>query len=299
MARKLNVLVTGANGQLGREIRRRAVPDGPRYLFSDVSRLPGEETLYLDITDRDAVRLVCESEGVDVIINCAAYTDVEKAESDTAMADLLNHQAAANLALVAKERGAVLIHISTDYVFHGDRSEPYPEDWPAEPLGVYGATKLLGEKAVTESGCRYLLFRTGWLFSPYGKNFVKTMMRLTAERSTLNVVCDQVGTPTYASDLAGLITGLVASRRFEPAGIYHYSDEGLCSWYDFACAIRDLAGNRCDIRPCRSSEYPTKAARPAYGVLDKAKVRRTFGITIPHWYESLTACMERIRTEKN
>lgn len=294
MAKKLNVLVTGANGQLGREIRRRVRRDGPRYLFSDVSRLPGEETLYLDITDLDAVRLVSESEQVDVIVNCAAYTDVEKAESDTAMADLLNHRAAANLALVAKERGAVLIHISTDYVFHGNRSEPYPEDWPTEPLGVYGATKLLGEKAVTESGCRYLIFRTAWLYSPYGKNFVKTMIRLTGERDTLSVVSDQIGTPTYAADLAGLITDLIAARRFEPVGVYHYTDEGVCSWYDFACAIRDLAGNRCDIRPCRSSEYPTKAARPSYSVLDKGKVRRTFGIAIPHWYESLVNCMQRI-----
>ena len=294
MAKKLNVLVTGANGQLGREIRRRVRRDGPRYLFSDVSRLPGEETLYLDITDLDAVRLVSESEQVDVIVNCAAYTDVEKAESDTAMADLLNHRAAANLALVAKERGAVLIHISTDYVFHGNRSEPYPEDWPTEPLGVYGATKLLGEKAVTESGCRYLIFRTAWLYSPYGKNFVKTMIRLTGERDTLSVVSDQIGTPTYAADLAGLITDLIAARRFEPVGVYHYTDEGVCSWYDFACAIRDLAGNRCDIRPCWSSEYPTKAARPSYSVLDKGKVRRTFGIAIPHWYESLVNCMQRI-----
>ncbi len=299
MARKLHILVTGANGQLGREIRRRVLPDGPRYLFSDVSRLPGAETLYLDITDIDAVRLVCESEHVDVIVNCAAYTDVERAESDTAMADLLNHRAAANLALVAKERDAVLIHISTDYVFHGDRSEPYPEDWPTAPLGVYGATKLLGEKAVTESGCRYLIFRTAWLYSPYGKNFVKTMMRLTAERETLSVVYDQIGTPTAAADLAGLITGLVAERRFAPQGIYHYTDEGVCSWYDFACAIRDLAGNRCDIRPCRSSEYPTRAARPSYSVLDKGKVRRTFGVSIPHWYESLALCVDRIKTEKN
>ena len=294
MDRKLHILVTGANGQLGREIRSRALPDGPRYLFSDVSRLPGEETLYLDITDIDAVRLVCESEQVDVIINCAAYTDVEKAESDTAMADLLNHRAAANLALVAKERGAVLVHISTDYVFHGDRSEPYPEDWPTEPLGVYGATKLLGEKSVVESGCRYLIFRTAWLYSPYGKNFVKTMKRLTAERDTLSVVYDQIGAPTYAGDLADVITRLVAERRFDPAGVYHFTDEGVCSWYDFACAIRDLAGNRCDIRPCRSSEYPTKAARPSYSVLDKTKVRQTFGITIPHWYESLIKCMKRI-----
>lgn len=299
MSKRLNVLVAGANGQLGREIRRQAAPGGPRYLFSDVSSLPGEETLYLDITSLDAVRLVCQSEDIDVIINCAGYTDVEKAESDAAMADLLNHHAAAHLAAVAKERGAVLIHISTDYVFHGDRSEPYTEDLPGEPLGVYGATKLQGEQAILASGCRYLLLRTAWLYSPYGKNFVRSMCRLTAERDSLSVVCDQVGTPTYAADLAAFILGLVSAGRFEPQGIYHYTDEGVCSWYDFACAVRDLAGNRCEIRPCRSAEYPTKATRPSYSVLDKTKVRRTFGLTIPHWYTSLAACMERIRAEKN
>ena len=294
MERKLHILVTGANGQLGREIRRRVRRDGPRYLFSDVSRLPGEETLYLDITDIDAVRLVCESEQVDVIINCAAYTDVEKAESDTAMVDLLNHRADANLALVAKERGAVLIHISTDYVFHGDRSEPYPEDWPTEPLGVYGATKLLGEKAVTESGCRYLIFRTAWMYSPYGKNFVKTLLELSRSREEVKVVSDQVGSPTYAADLAAVLLGIVDRGQFDRTGIYHYSGEGVCSWYDLACAVRDLGGGKARIVPCRSEDYPSKARRPHYSVLDKGLVKKTFGVEIPHWYDSLKACMERL-----
>lgn len=296
---KTCVLVTGANGQLGREIRRRVTPDGPRYVFTDVSRLPGEETLYLDMTSTEAVRLVCASEQVDVILNCAAYTDVERAESDSAMADLLNHQAVAGLAEVARERGALLIHLSTDYIFSGERSEPYPEDWQAAPLGVYGATKLQAEKAIAASGCRYLIFRTAWLYSPYGKNFVKTMLSLTRDRDSLQVVFDQIGTPTYALDLAGLITDIIREQRFSRSGIYHYTNEGVASWYDFACAIRDIAGHACDIRPCRSAEFPTKARRPAYSVLDKAKVRTEFGITIPHWYTSLVHCIDRIQNENH
>lgn len=299
MQRKLCVLVTGANGQLGREIRRRVTPDGPRYLFTDVSRIPGEETLHLDMTNVEAVRLVCESERVDIILNCAAYTDVEKAESEPAMADLLNHQAVRGLAEVARERKAVLIHLSTDYVFGGERSQPYPEDWPKAPLGVYGATKWQAEEAIQASGCRYLILRTAWLFSPFGKNFVKTMLRLTKERDTLQVVYDQIGTPTYAEDLAAFLTGIIADGRYDRSGVYHFTNEGVTSWYDFACAIRDLAGHTCDIRPCRSSEFPTKAKRPAYGVLDKAKVRATFGVKIPHWYDALVRCIERISDENH
>lgn len=290
----MNILVTGANGQLGTELREAALRSDHRFVFTDVSRLPGVETIYLDITNRDAVRLICDSERIDLIINCAAYTNVDKAEDDYALADLLNHQAPGHLAAVAKERGATLIHISTDYVFQGERCTPCREDWPTDPLGVYGVTKLLGEQAVAASGCKFILFRTAWLYSPFGKNFVKTMRQLTAERDSLNVVFDQVGTPTYAADLAALILHVVETGQLDKTGIYHYSNEGVCSWYDFACAIRDLAGNRCDIRPCRSSEYPTKAARPSYSVLDKGKVRRTFGVSIPHWYESLANCMKRI-----
>ena len=297
--KRLTVLVTGANGQLGRELRRLSLQaSGIRFLFSDVSALPGEETLYLDITNREAVELVCRSERVGAIVNCAAYTDVERAESDAAMADLLNHVAPAHLAAVAAATNALLVQISTDFVFDGKRSEPYPEDWPAAPLGVYGATKLSGEDAVRRSGCRYMIIRTAWLYSPYGKNFVKTMMRLTAERDSLRVVCDQVGTPTYAADLAGFIFSLL-SRKDLPSGTWHFTGEGVCSWYDLACAVRDLSGHTgCDIQPCRTRDYPTKARRPAYSVLDKSRVKKDFGVRLPHWMDSLRACMAEMKDNK-
>ena len=291
----MNILVTGANGQLGTEIRNLSVGSPNRYIFSDVNSLPGVETLSLDITNRQAISLVAESEHVDVIINCAAYTNVDRAEDDQAMADLLNNVAAGNLASVAANRGATLIHISTDYVFHGDSSVPYTEDWATHPLGVYGITKLAGERAVAESGCNWFIFRTAWLYSPYGKNFVKTMMRLTADKDSLNVVADQVGTPTYAADLASLIVKVVEEGLLDKGGLYHYSNEGVISWYDFAKTICELSGNCCDIRPCRSDEYPSKAVRPHYSVLDKSKVKRTFGISIPYWKDSLKACMQRIK----
>ena len=291
----MNILVTGANGQLGTEIRNLSVGSPNRYIFSDVNSLPGVETLSLDITNRQAISLVAESEHVDVIINCAAYTNVDRAEDDQAMADLLNNVAAGNLASVAANRGATLIHISTDYVFHGDSSVPYTEDWATHPLGVYGITKLAGERAVAESGCNWFIFRTAWLYSPYGKNFVKTMMRLTADKDTLTVVADQVGTPTYAADLASLIVNVVDEELLDKGGLYHYSNEGVISWYDFAKTICELSGNSCDIQPCRSDEYPSKAARPHYSVLDKSKVKRTFGISIPYWKDSLKACMQRIK----
>lgn len=290
----MNILVTGANGQLGTEMRNVAAGGADRYIFTDVSRLPGVETVYLDITHRDAVRLICESEQVDAIVNCAAYTDVDRAEDDYAMADLLNHRAPENLATVAAERGAALVHISTDYVFHGDRTEPCREDWPVDPLGVYGATKLAGERAVQASGCRYLIFRTAWLYSPYGRNFVKTMRELTATRDTVKVVFDQVGTPTYAADLAVLLHQVITEGRLGETGIYHYSNEGVCSWYDFACAIRDLSGNVCDIRPCHSDEFPSKVQRPHFSVLDKSKVKAVFGVAVPHWYDSLRKCIDRL-----
>lgn len=290
----MNILVTGANGQLGTELRNAAAACDDRFIFTDVNSLPGIETVYLDITNIEAIRLICESEKVDVLVNCAAYTDVDRAESDMEAADSLNHGAAGNLAAVAAERGATLIHISTDYVFHGDGCIPYTEDSPTEPLGVYGATKLMGEQAVIGSGCAYIIFRTAWLYSPYGKNFVKTIRSLTAEKDSLKVVFDQIGSPTSASDLAGLITGIIDGRMLDRTGIYHYSGEGVCSWYDFACAIRDLSGNVCDIAPCRSSEYPSKASRPHYSVLDKTKVKTVFGVSVPHWHESLRKCIGRL-----
>lgn len=285
----LNILVTGANGQLGNEIRLRATASRHNYLFTDVAEL--------DITDPEAVRHCVTANRIDAIVNCAAYTNVDKAEEDEAAADRINRLAPAYLAAAAREAGATLVHISTDYVFQGDAHLPYDEEQPTEPLGVYGRTKLAGELAVKESGCNYLIFRTAWLYSRFGNNFVKTMLRLTAERDALNVVFDQVGTPTHAGDLADAVCGILeAERHAGNQGVYHFSDEGVCSWYDFAVEIARLAGNdRCDIRPCHSSEFPSKVRRPAFSVLDKTKVKAAFGIRIPHWRDSLAICIETLK----
>ncbi len=290
----MNVLVTGANGQLGSELRIVAEGSRDRFVFTDVTTVPGVETVFLDITNMDAVRIICDSEKIDVIVNCAAYTNVDKAEDDHATAVLLNSTAVANLAKVAAERDAVLIHISTDYVFHGDKTEPYREDWPTDPLGVYGSTKLLGEREAARSGCKSIVFRTAWLYSPFGKNFVKTIRQLTAERDSIKVVFDQVGTPTYARDLALLIGKIIRTRMLDRTGTYHFSDEGAISWYDFAKAICELSGNTCDIRPCHTEDFPSKATRPRFSVLDKTKVKETFGITIPYWRDSLADCIKRL-----
>lgn len=290
----MNILVTGANGQLGTEIRLRAASSSHRFIFSDVSSVPEVETIYLDITNRDAVSIIAESEKVDVIINCAAYTDVEKAESDMSFAELLNRTAPANLAAVAADLGATLIHISTDYVFHGDSSVPYVETDQPNPTGVYGVTKLAGEKAIIDSHCKYLIFRTAWMYSPFGKNFVKTVRRVAAANPEMKVVFDQIGTPTYAADLADLIVGIIDRGQLGKTGIYHYTDEGVASWFDFARAVAKLSGLDCDIKPCKTGEYPTKVRRPAYSVLDKTKVRETFGIKIPYWTDSLKDCIDRL-----
>ena len=291
----MNILVTGANGQLGTELRNLSAASKNRYIFTDVNELPGVETLHLDATDLDAVRIVADTEGVDAIINCAAYTNVDGAESDHGLCDLLNRQLPANLAAVAKERKALLVHISTDYVFGGNASVPYKEDSVPDPTGVYGATKLLGENAIQSSGCKYLILRTAWIYSPYGKNFVKTMLRLTAERDSLKVVFDQVGTPTYAEDLARVIVDLVDGGKVLESGIFNYTNEGVTSWYDFARAICQLGGNRCDIQPCHSDEFPSKVHRPHYSVLDKTKIKNTYAIRIPYWLDSLERCVERLR----
>ena len=275
----MNILVTGANGQLGMEMRNVSSFSADRYIFTDVAEL--------DITDADAVDRVIASEKVDVIVNCAAYTNVDKAEEDEQTADLINHRAVAILASAAAKYGATLIHISTDYVFDGLSCVPYKEDDATSPTGAYGRTKLAGEHAVIESGCRYLIFRTAWLYSPYGKNFVKTMMKLTAEEGSINVVFDQVGTPTCAADLAALIYKVITERMLDRQGVYHFSNEGVCSWYDFAVEIRDLCGNTCDIRPCHSDEFLSRVRRPSYSVLDKTKVKNIFGINIHHWKKSL------------
>lgn len=291
----MNILVTGANGQLGTELRNVTAGSRNNYIFSDVTSPPGVETLNLDITNIDAVRIVCDSEKVDVIVNCAAYTNVNKAEDEPSMAMLLNCTAAGNLAKVAAERDAALIHISTDYIFNGDIPMPCKEDWPTDPLGVYGSTKLAGEKEIERSGCRSVILRTAWLYSPYGKNFVKTMLRLTEERDSLNVVFDQIGTPTYAYDLASLITRIIEDGQLDKTGIYHFSNEGAVSWYDFAKAISEIGGTTCDIRPCHTEEYPSKAQRPRFSVLDKTKVKETFKVTIPYWRDSLADCIKRIK----
>ena len=285
----MNILVTGANGQLGNEMQRLGSVSPNNYIFTDVAEL--------DITDAGAVRQAVEQTQAEVIVNCAAYTNVERAEEDESTADRLNHLAVKNLADAAAVCGATLIHISTDYVFDGTAHTPYTEQMPTSPLGAYGRTKLAGEKAVIESGCSYLILRTAWLYSAFGTNFLKTMLRLTAEKEQLNVVFDQAGTPTYAGDLALALFSVIESEQFRGnEGIYHFSDEGICSWYDFAVEIAAAAGHdKCRIQPCHTSEFPTKAARPAYSVLDKTKFKTTFGIEIPHWRESLLYCLKHNR----
>lgn len=285
----MNILVTGANGQLGREMQRLGAVSPNNYLFTDVAEL--------DITDALAVRQAAEQSRAEVIVNSAAYTDVERAEEDEAEADRLNRLAVENLAQAAAATGATLIHISTDYVFDGTACTPYGEQAATAPLGAYGRTKLAGERAVEASGCSYLILRTAWLYSAHGKNFFKTMLRLTAERETLSVVFDQTGTPTYAGDLALAIFSVIEGGQYKGnEGTYHFSDEGVCSWYDFAVEIAAAAGHdQCRITPCRTAEFPTKAARPAYSVLDKSKFKATFGIEIPHWRESLLYCLKNMR----
>ena len=261
-------------------------------------QLPATDVAELDITDAGAVLQTVKEQRIDVIVNCAAYTNVEKAEEDEPTADLLNHKAAAYLAAAAKETGATLIHVSTTTLRrHG--AQAYTEDMANLAAGAYGRTKLAGEEAVKASGCRYLILRTAWLYSEYGNNFLKTMLRLTSERETLRVVFDQVGTPTYAGDLALAIFSLIEAGRYAGnEGVYHFTDEGVCSWYDFAVEIAAAAGHDiCRIIPCHTSEYPTKATRPAYSVLDKTRFKETFQMDIPHWREALIYCMKRLQRQ--
>ena len=288
---KKNILIVGANGQLGNEMRCISGCSDNNYHYADIAPADGAGTIVLDAADSEAVEKVMSEYGINVVVNCAAYTNVDGAEDDEAAADKLNHLVPATLAAAVLKHDAVLIHVSTDYVFGGDAHIPYRETDPTGPKSVYGRTKLEGEKAVVSSRARYIIFRTAWLYSTYGRNFVKTMQKLTAEKDTLDVVFDQIGTPTCAADLAAVIYDIIENGKTDRTGIYHYSNEGVCSWYDFACAVRDLSGNICDIRPCRSDEYPAKACRPAYSVLDKTKFKETFGIEIPHWYEALSACI--------
>ena len=289
-----NILVTGANGQLGMAMRKAAQGSADRYIFTDIAEL--------DITDADAVRKMVKENDVKVIVNCAAYTNVDKAESDAEFAELLNATAVRNLAEAVKENGGTLIHISTDYVFGGSQGNtPRTEEEPVNPTGVYGLTKLHGEQAIAESGVKALIFRTAWLYSETRKNFVRTMLDLTATKPQLKVVFDQCGTPTYAQDLADAIFYIIENRRYEGnEGIYHYSNEGVCSWYDFTKVIAEIAGNReCDIQPCHSDEFPSPVTRPSYSVLDKTKFRNTFGLKVPYWTDSLRVCIGNLKSAGN
>lgn len=285
----MNILVTGANGQLGQCLRNATAHSRDRYIFTDVAEL--------DITDAAAVAAMVKDNDVKMIINCAAYTNVDRAEDDAEFAELLNATAVRHLADAAKAADGTLIHISTDYVFG---KEPYNvpcrEDQQGTPTGVYGLTKLHGEQQIAASGVRALIFRTAWLYSEYGKNFVKTMLALTSTKPELNVVFDQCGTPTYAQDLADAIYAIVEGRHFEGReGVYHYSNEGVCSWYDFTKAIAGMSGHTaCDVRPCHSDEFPSKVVRPAYSVLDKTKFKATFGIKVPYWTDSLKKCVKNL-----
>ena len=290
----MNVLVTGSNGQLGTELRRLALDSPHHFIFTDINSLPGVETVYLDISDRASIDIIAESEKVDIIVNCAAYTDVERAESEIDMAMLLNHQAVENLAGAAASRDAALIHISTDYVFSGEGNLPIREDAVPAPKGVYGSTKLAGEKAIQKSACRSVIVRTSWLYSPNGRNFVKTMRSLMRSGRELKVVYDQLGCPTYAADLADALMHIIHGPRIEGNTIYHYSDEGAVSWYDFAQAIRELSGYDCRVVPCLTGEYPTKARRPHYSVLDKSAIKRAYRLEIPYWRDSLARCIDRM-----
>lgn len=281
----MNILVTGANGQFGREIREASKIDRDNFLFTDVDEL--------DITNIEKIRSCIYDNSIDIVVNCAAYTNVDCAEDNFFEADLLNHIAVKNIATVCKENDIVLFHISTDYVFQGDINTPYSEDEPTNPLGVYGVTKLAGENRVIDSGCKYIIIRTAWLYSSFGNNFVKTMRKLTSERDSLKVVFDQVGTPTYGADLAEVIIKIIDERLFhDNYGIYNFSNEGVCSWYDFAQQISEISGNKCDIKPCYSSEFPSKVKRPFFSVLDKSKIKHTFNISIPYWRDSLCKCIK-------
>ena len=312
----MNILITGANGQLGNEMRIVARSTTDNYIFTDVNEVEGQPTTFLDITDLDAVRAIVAQNGVQVIVNCAAYTNVDAAETNEPLAEKLNATAPENLAIAMKEAGGLLIQISTDYVFGKEPyNTPCREDQQGTPTGVYGMTKLHGEQRIIATGCNHVILRTAWLYSEFGKNFCKTMLSLTATKPQLKVVFDQVGTPTYALDLAKAIAVILDDYKAEvvssqastvnsqssivnytKCGIYHFSDEGVCSWYDFTKMIAEYAGNTdCDIQPCHSDEFPSPVKRPAFSVLDKTKVKQTFGISIPYWTDSLKHCIANLQ----
>ena len=300
----MNILVTGANGQLGREMRLTAKESSHHYIFTDVAPAEGLETILLDITDRNAVEQMVSEEQVGAIVNCAAWTDVDACETDSVMAakaERINALAPAILAQAMRDVNGLLVHISTDYVFGLEPyNTPCNEEQKGTPTGVYGHSKLRGEMVIRNSGVQYIILRTSWLYSEYGRNFCRTMMKLTAEKPQVNVVFDQTGTPTYALDLAQAITTILERESWRGnTGIYNYSNEGVCSWYDFAMTIRKMAGHEaCQINPCHSNEYPSPVKRPAYSVLDKSKFKQTFHLSIPYWAESLLKCVNNLKGNK-
>ena len=305
----MNILVTGANGQLGNEMRIVAQEMEDNYIFTDISQIEGVDTVVLDITDETAIRKMVEEKQIDAIVNCAAYTNVDAAETNQDTAELLNATAPLYLAKAMKETGGLLIQISTDYVFG---KEPYnvpcTETQQGTPTGIYGLTKLHGEENIISTGGKYIIIRTAWLYSEYGKNFCKTMMNLTATKPQLKVVFDQVGTPTYALDLAKAIVAVLNDYKtsascnlteYTKTGIYHYSNEGVCSWFDFTKMIAEYNGTTtCDIQPCHSDEFPSPVKRPSYSVLDKSKIKQEFGIAVPYWTESLKKCIANIKSNE-
>lgn len=299
----MTILVTGSNGQLGNEMRIVTKGSKDRYIFTDVIEIEGQETTLLDITNIEAIRSIVMDNDVNVIVNCAAWTNVDGAEAPEKydLVELLNAKAPENLAIVMKEVGGLLVHISTDYVFGGDPyNTPCKEDQEGTPTGVYGLTKLHGEQKIQKTGVNYIILRTSWLYSEFGKNFVKTMLNLTATKPQLKVVFDQTGTPTYAYDLAQTIFDVLENRKYiGNNGVYHYSNEGVCSWFDFTKMIVEYAGDtECDIQPCHSDEFPSPVKRPAYSVLDKTKLKETFGIKVPYWTDSLRKCISNLNAKE-
>lgn len=303
----MNILVTGANGQLGNEMRIIAKHTVDNYIFTDVNQIEGVETTYLDITDLEAIRKMVSENNVDVIVNCAAWTNVDACETDeklAALAEKLNADAPENLAKAMKEANGLLVQVSTDYVFGKEPyNTPCKEDQKGTPTGVYGTTKLHGELKIMATDVKYVIIRTAWLYSEFGKNFCKTMLNLTATKPALKVVFDQCGTPTYAYDLAKTIEVIIEDYKKESSlpqysktGIYHFSNEGVCSWFDFTKMIAEYSGHtECEINPCYSVEYPSPVKRPAYSVLDKSKIKEAFGIKVPYWTDSLKACINNLQ----
>ena len=294
----MNILVTGANGQLGNEMRIVSKQSADKYIFTDVCEQEGNETVYLDITDIEAIRKIVKENAINAIVNCAAYTNVDAAENAAELAEKLNATAPENLAKVMKEVDGLFIQISTDYVFGKEPyNTPCREDQQGTPTGVYGLTKLHGEQKIIATGCNHVIIRTAWLYSEFGKNFCKTMLNLTATKPQLKVVFDQCGTPTYAYDLALAISEIL---KKPVNGVYHYSNEGVCSWYDFTKMIAEYSGQTdCDIQPCHSVEIPTPVTRPSYSVLDKTKIKDTFGVKVPYWTDSLKICIKNLQNSHN